>query len=204
MRFVAAIALAACLSACTAEQPSAPPSAPPAAEAPPASAPTVDANALRADGWGPLRIGMNMAEITAALGPDANPEAVGGPDPESCNQFRPERAPQGMLLMVEDGVLTRISLIRNSTLKTDRGFGLGDTAAEIKAAYGARALSSPHHYAEAPAEYIAAWVGSPAMGEGNYVRDPNARGIVYQTNSSGIVDAVHAGGPSIQYVEGCA
>lgn len=35
---------------------------------------------------------------------------MGGPDPEACDQFRPERAPEGMLLMVEDGRLTRISL----------------------------------------------------------------------------------------------
>jgi len=192
-----AIALGLSLAACTAEPPPTPTAPPPVAEQP------VDANALTAEGWGPLRIGMSMAEITAALGPDANPDAVGGPDPESCTQFRPERAPEGMLLMVENGVLTRISLIRGSDIKTDRGFGLGDTAAAIKAAYGANAVSSPHHYQGLPAEYIAAWSNvRPAAGE--YVREASARGIVYETNVQGIVEIIHAGGPSIQYVEGCA
>lgn len=195
MKHLAALALAACVIACNAE--------PPPQNPPTPVDQTIDSNALTATGWGPLRIGMRMSEITAALGPDANPSAVGGPDPESCNQFRPERAPEGMLLMVENGVLTRISLIRENTLRTDRGFGLGDTAAAVKAAYGADAVASPHKYIGLPAEYIAAWTNlRPAPDE--YVQDANARGIVYETDAEGIVRSIHAGGPSIQYVEGCA
>ncbi|HYD86335.1 MAG TPA: hypothetical protein VEA80_02570 [Vitreimonas sp.] len=200
MRALVVIALAACLIGCGREQAAAPP--PTSAPAPASAQETGDAG-LTAEGWGPLRIGMTMDEITAALGPDANPDAVGGPDPESCNQFRPERAPEGMLLMVENGELTRISLTHGSQIKTDRGFGLGDTAAAIKAAYGGGAVSNPHHYLGLPAEYIAAWTNvRPAPGE--YVRDANARGIVYETNLEGVVEDIHAGGPSIQYVEGCA
>jgi hypothetical protein len=52
------------------------------------------------DGWGPLRIGMSGAEVVAAAGEDANPDAVGGPDPERCDEFRPARAPAGILVMV--------------------------------------------------------------------------------------------------------
>ncbi len=196
MKRLLALALAVSFAACT---PTAPPSTAP--ETPAATEQTVDANALTPTGWGPLRIGMTMAEITTALGPDANPNAVGGPDPESCNQFRPERAPEGMLLMTENGVLTRISLVRESTLKTDRGFGLGDTAATIKAAYGADAVSTPHKYIGLPAEYIAVWNN---LRPTEYVQDANARGIVYETDAQGIVRTIHAGGPSIQYVEGCA
>ena len=168
---------------------------------PPVTTPTptpVDANALTAEGWGPLRIGMTLAEITAALGPDADPNAVGGADPATCDQFRPERAPEGMLLMTEQGKLSRISLIRNSTLKTDRGFGLGDSAAAIKAAYGTAATASPHKYQEAPAEYIAAWSTPPGGAAGT------ERGVVYEIGGDGKVIAIHAGGPSIQYVEGCS
>ena len=74
---------------------------PPAAPAEPAAPATpVDANAVTAQGWGPLRIGMTRAEVEAALGADANPNAVGGPDPESCDVFRPTRAPEGLMVMV--------------------------------------------------------------------------------------------------------
>ncbi len=197
MRLLAVLAVAACLGACNAEQ-STPP---PATDTPEAIAPA-DPNALTAEGWGPLRIGMTRDEVVAALGPDANPNAVGGPDPEQCDEFRPERAPGGMLVMIEQGVLTRISVGEGSALKTDRGFGVGDTAAAIKAAYGASAAATPHKYAGPPAEYITVWANRAPSAE--YVQDPAARGIVYETGEDGIVDHVFIGGPSIQYVEGCA
>ena len=187
------------LAACGApESEPAPPEAP-AAPATPAA--PVDANAVTAQGWGPLRIGMSRAEVEAALGPDANPTSAGGPDPESCDMFRPARAPEGMLVMIERGVLTSLWISRDPTLKTDRGFGVGDQAAAIKAAYGAAATASPHKYSEAPAEYITAWSNGGGAG---YVQNPAARGISYLIGNDGRVEHVAAGGPSIQYVEGCA
>lgn len=175
------------------------PTAPPAATQPTAGA-TTGVN-LTGEGWESLRIGMTRAEIVEALGEDANPNAVGGPDPESCDQFRPERAPGSMLLMVENGRLTRISLTDPSDIMTDRGLRVGDTAARVKAAYGDQAIVTPHKYQAAPAEYVTVW--SRGGGEG-YIEDQNARGIVYEIGGDGTVTAIHAGGPSIQYVEGCA
>lgn len=134
-----------------AETPAPAPAGPPGTPAPAGLAP------LTAEGWGPLKIGMTLAQITAALGPDADPEAVGGAEPESCDQFRPARAPEGMLVMVEQGRLTRISLIRAARVKTDRGLGLGAAAAEVRAAYGRTVQALPHKYVEAPAEYLTVW-----------------------------------------------
>ena len=116
---------------------------------------------LTPDGWGPLRIGMSRAQITAVAGDDANPEAVGGPEPEACDQYRPERAPEGMLLMLERDTLTRITLMRASRVRTERGFGLGDSAAEITESYGATAERSPHTYRVEPSAYISAWSTHP-------------------------------------------
>ena len=184
------------LAACGAPDPQPTPEPAPA----PAPEPAPAADVLTAQGFGPLRIGMTRAEVEAALGPDANPEAVGGPDPEACDVFRPARAPQGMMVMVENGVLTSIWLGTGSTLKTDKGFGVGDTATAIKAAYGPLAHVSPHKYSPAPAEYITTWnVG----GSADYVQDPAARGIAYHVGTDGRAQQVAAGGPSIQYVESC-
>ncbi|MFC0632675.1 hypothetical protein [Brevundimonas balnearis] len=190
------LSVAALAAACGQAEPPAQPEAPAAPEAP---AP-VDANALRPEGWGPLRIGMTRTEVEAALGPDANPDAVGGPDPQSCDEFRPERAPAGMLVMIENGVLTRIS-VTEPDLETADGFGVGATATEVKAALGDRARAEPHKYVEAPAEYVFAWAEPRTE---PYVQDPNARGVVYEVGAEGTVTAVRVGGPSIQYVEGCA
>lgn len=152
----------------------------------------VDANALTPEGLGELRIGMSRAEVVAVAG-DSN---AANPDPQACEQFHPARAPQGVLVMLEQGKLTRISLTRDSTLKTDAGLGLGAPAAAVKTKYGARVVSTPHKYVAAPAEYITVWATGTG-GEGSL-------GIVYEVGEAGTVTAIHAGGPAIVYVEGCA
>jgi hypothetical protein len=155
---------------------------------------------LTAEGWGPLRIGMARSEVEAALGADADPGAVGGPDPEACDQFKPERAPEGMLLMLEKGKLTRISLGRGADMATDRGIRLGDGAAKVRTAYGADLRRTPHAYLDPEGEYLTAWARGGGDSE---VRDPAARGVRYEIGADDRVTAIHAGGPAIQYVEGC-
>ena len=158
--------------------------------------------ALTPEGWGPLKIGMTVKDIIAALGPDADPEAVGGADPASCDQFRPARAPKGMLVMVEEGRLSRISLIENSPVETDKGIKVGDGRDKVAKAYGAAAVPSLHKYVGPPAGYLDAWVGEGA-GDA-FQAKPSDRGIRYEIDAGDRVSAIHAGGPSIQYVEGCS
>ena len=164
-------------------------------------APQAAANILTADGYGPLRIGMSRAQVVAAMGEDRNPDAVGGPEPESCDQFSPARAPEGLLVMIEDGRLTRIDLVRNARTATDKGLRLGATAAAVRAAYGSALVVEPHKYVDAPAQYLTAWTTAPPAAA---TATPNARGIRYEVGQDGTVEAILAGGPSIQYVEGCA
>jgi hypothetical protein len=180
-------------------------------EAPAASAPAVvpvpkedrAQPVLTAEGFGPLRIGMSRAEVVAAMGEDAHPEAVGGPEPEACDEFFPARAPEGLLVMIEEGRLTRISLVRGSKVKTDRGLHLGATAAAVRAAYGPALREGPHKYEPAPAAYLTAWTKDAPRDESSQV-PAEARGVVYEVGTNGAVQAIIAGGPSILYVEGCA
>jgi hypothetical protein len=158
-----------------------------------------DTASLTAEGWGPLRIGMSRAEIEAALGADADSRSVGGPDHEACDQFRPSRAPEGMLVMVEDGRLTRISLMRDVNIATDRGLRLGDGAAKVRAAYGGSIVAAPHAYLSPKGGYLTVWT----RGGGDDVRNSAARGIRYEIGADDRITAIHAGGPAIQYVEGC-
>lgn len=196
--FASLMTLAACNAPESAETPASDASAAPAAEV------SSDADILTAQGFGPLRIGMTAAEVEAALGGDSDPNAVGGPDPTSCDQWRPARAPEGLLVMIQDDVLTRISVSSPATLKTDRGFGVGDQASAIKTAYGAQIIAQPHKYAPAPAEDLFVWtVGRPADANA-YVEDAAARGIRHEIGSDGTVQIIHVGGPAIQLVEGCA
>lgn len=168
--------------------------APTASEAPAMPAPAADR--LTAQGFGPLRIGMTRAEVEAALGTDAHPGAAGGPDPESCDLFHPRHAPQGLKVMVEQGVLTSVWLDPGATVATDRAVRLGASAEEVRRAYGGAIEASPHKYEDAPAEYLTAWASADRSG-------PAARGVKYEVGQDGKVQRIAAGGPSIQYVEGC-
>ena len=166
-----------------------------------AEPPAADPNVLTSEGLGPVRIGMSRADVMAAWGADAAPNAVGGPDPESCEDFHPSKAPTGVSVMIQNGRLTRITLMRDATVKTDRGFGLGDSAMAIKQAYGGAIVAQPHKYQSPPAEDLFAWASG---GSTQYVTDPAARGVRYEVGSDGKVMMIHAGDPSIQLVEGCS
>jgi len=183
------------LAACNQPEPAAPaePAPAPAPETP-APAPS---NVLTANGFGPLLIGMTTAEIEAALGADANPNAVGGADPASCDMFHPARAPEGLMVMTNGGTLASVWLTRASTVTTDRGFKIGDEASAVKAAYGASAVVVPHKYEAAPAEYITVWATADHT-------SPAARGVKYEIGADGKVKSIAGGGPSIEYVEGCS
>lgn len=169
---------------------------------PPAETPTPPAEAsgadvLTAQGFGPLRIGMSRAEVEAALGTDANPDAVGGADPQACDLFRPARAPEGMLVMLERGVLTSVWVARNPAVKTDRGLGVGDTAERVRQVYGPSVTAELHKYVDAPAAYLTAWTTADQTSAA-------ARGVKYEIGQDGTVTRIGVGGPSIAYVEGCS
>lgn len=147
---------------------------------------------------------MTAAQVTAAMGGDSEPAEPGGPEPESCDLWRPRRAPEGLLVMIESGRLTSIWLIDNASVRTDRGFGLGARPAELRRAYGAALRASRHEYEDPPAEYLTVWTRAvpPSRDEGT--QDPSARGILYEVDGTGAVRRISGGGPSIQYVEGCS
>lgn len=199
--FVTPIALSALMfaaAACSEPEPATP--APPATEtpAPTPETPTVPAgNVLSAEGFGPVRVGMTEAEVVALWGAASGHMTETG----TCQILNFAQAPAGVLVMFNDGRVGRISLTRNATFDTDRGLGLGDQAAEVKRVYGAALQSQPHKYQEAPAEDLFVWNGGPRAE--SYVQDAAARGVRYEIGSDGKVMAIHAGGPSIQLVEGC-
>lgn len=172
---------------------------PPQIDAAPPSEPGANGapseDVLTFDGWGPLRIGMTRAEVVAAAGDDAQPQAVGGPEPDRCDQFRPRRAPAGLLVMLENGVLTRISVSRNSDISAPEGIRIGDSSAIVLKAYGSKASVEPHAYWPSPAKYITVWreSGSP----------DGRRGLRYEIDQNDRVVHLHAGGSSIASVEGC-
>lgn len=190
------------LSACNAPESARTPDV----EAPATAAPSVPADAASATvltplGYGPLRIGMTQAEVDAAVGPP--PANAAEAEPSECRYYHPPRAPEGVLVMMENGTLTRLTATKDATVKTQDGVGVGDDGEQLKARYGASATVTPHKYQGAPSAYVTLWPGKPQL-QGAYVTDPTARGLVYEIGQDGKVAFIHAGGPSIQNVEGCS
>lgn len=160
----------------------------------PATAPAAE-TALTADGLGAVRIGMTAAEVATVWGANT---VVG--DPMACQVYHPDKASDGVDVMLQDGRLTRITLGQGSSVKTDRGFGVGDSGIAIKQAYGGAVFAQPAKYDPAPAEDLFVWAKGRSTA---YVVDPAARGIRYEVGKDGLVSRVHAGDPSIQLVENC-
>lgn len=183
---IALLALAACgQPAAKGPEPAAPAAAAPAAPGAPAMPP------LTPKGLGPLTIGMTDAQARAAVGP-ANIEADTGTElSDSCTEIKLQGEYDGIYLMVEEGKLTRITATDDSPARTDKGVGLGARPADVMAAYP-DAKSEGHKYEDAPAAYMTVWTV------------PGKEGTVFEVNGQGVVGSIHAGGPSIQYVEGCA
>ena len=95
-------------------------------------------------------------------------------------------------LMFEDDRLTRITASENGThARTAQNVGVGSTDAAVRAAYRT-VVEQGAHYDVPPAHNLIVWTV------------PDQTGLLFEVNGQGVVTAVHAGGPSILYMEGCA
>lgn len=153
---------------------------------------------LSPGGWGPIRIGMRRAEVERLLGKSDSPNP---PEDPGCDVFHPANAPEGLNVMVLEDKVSRISLYGKTALKTVHGITLGAPAFAVRAKLGKRLIAEPHKYLGEPAEYLTLWARGGA--DPANVR-PNARGIRYVVGNEGKVEAIYAGDPSIEFVEGCA
>lgn len=174
---IAAFTLAAC------GQPSRP-------ETPPEETPGADI--VSQDGYGGVRIGMTIEEATAAVGhPLALDPALD--DDNACITFRlVESDQEGQpIFMAEEGRVTRVSFYQGATARTPEGVGVGSTGAAVRAAYP-NVREQPPPYDAPPAHDLVAWT------------TPERAGYRFEVGDDGVVRALHAGGPSILYIEGCA
>lgn len=147
---------------------------------------------LTANGYGPVQIGMTVAEAGKALGVKLVPAYGEKPDPE-CDYFKAAKGYNGVLFMVQRQRITRADLNPDAkSAQTDQGIRIGDSEKKVRQAYGKTLKVTPHHYGDKGDYYLTIWT-----------TPQRKRGIRYET-MGGKVNAIQGGDRSIELVEGCS
>jgi hypothetical protein len=149
--------------------------------------------ALTVEGYGDMRIGMPIAEARQVSGQALDNPALEEDIPGACSE-QEYVLPNGekLWLMFEGDVITRITAGSESpSTRTAQNVGVGSTDAEVRSAYQ-NVIEEGAHYNPPPAHNLLIWTA------------PEQSGLLFEVNEQGIVTSVHAGGPSIRYMEGCA
>lgn len=151
------------------------------------------AGQISPDGYGMIHIGVSLEEARGQLGAALGQDENGAEDPQACmNLPYAAEAGQTLYVMVEEGRVTRITAVATApAVRTAEGIGIGSTDAEVRAAYP-NAVEEPAKYDVPPAHDLIVWWA------------PNESGMRFEIGADGKVTAIHAGGASILYSEGCA
>ena len=147
-----------------------------------------DSWVVQLDGVGPVRIGMSLAQLNAALHerfrlPTDKTE-------QGCFYVKPKSHPQ-LAFMIEDGKLVRVDVDKPG-ISTEEGVHVGDSQAHAQQVYGAKAKVEPSQYTgEEGGRYLT-------------VRSPDGHsGIRFETEKGKITTFYAGTYTAIQYVEGC-
>lgn len=144
----------------------------------------------RADGIGPIRAGMAIAEASAAIGESLH---VDYSDFETCDYATPSVLPDGVSLMIISDTVERVDVVDPSEVRTAAGAGIGDPEASVVTRYGSAATVEPHKYTGPVGHYVV--VAPPG---------DSLHRIVFETDGDTVTMYRVGRTPAVQYVEGCA
>lgn len=142
-------------------------------------------------GFGPVQVGMTIAQAEAATGMTFKSESSGGEE-YGCEYYRVE-AFDGIALMVTDGKIARVEL-RKPNLATISGAKLGATETQIRNLYPGQIQTEPHEYIP-NGKYL---LFVPKDTESQNYR------VIFEVDAEGTVVAIRSGQlPEVGYIEGC-
>jgi hypothetical protein len=148
---------------------------------------------LTVEGYGDMRMGMTIAEARTVSGLALANPALEEDIPGACSeQEYPLPNGEKLWLMFEGDRLTRVTAGSESpSTRTAQNVGVGSSDAEVRTAYQ-NVIEEGAHYNPPPAHNLLVWT------------TPDQSGFLFEVSEQGVVTSVHAGGPSIRYMEGCA
>jgi hypothetical protein len=140
-----------------------------------------------ARGAGPVRVGMTVAEARQATGEGSiTADSIN----RECDYIRPSGLPEGISLMVVEGVVSRID-VSAPGITTAEGAGIGDLESQIDSLYGTSVIRRPHKYTDG------SYLIVPAAGDTAYQ-------LVFETDGSTVTTYRAGMMPMVQWVEGCS
>ncbi|MEZ5830670.1 MAG: hypothetical protein R3D05_05785 [Dongiaceae bacterium] len=143
---------------------------------------------ITTSGYGPVKIGMGVAEASHALGRKL--VAEGPVDNPDCHYLRPEPAVEGLWFMVSKDRVVRIE-INAPGITTKSGLGVGDSEARVKKLLPSAEIT-PHKYVAPNGNYLTIWTSD------------HKAAVRFET-LEGKVTSFYAGRvPEVEYVEGCS
>jgi hypothetical protein len=156
---------------------------------------------LAFDGIGPIKVGMTLAQASAALGKpvEVNPEYV----LDGCAYAKAAGGPQGLSFMVlrdkdsDPWRIVRVDVDEDSRIATVSGTRIGATEAEVKSTYGA-----PGRTGKVSIE------GHAYVEGGHYITydddGPGGLRLLFETDGQKVTRFRSGRQDPVGYVEGCA
>ena len=141
---------------------------------------------VRADGIGPLRVGVPLAAASRTLGETLRVTQAG------CDHVNPTTMPEGILLMVIDDTVARVQ-IDSAGIRTTEGAQVGDSESRVLELYGARARIEPHEYTYPEGHYVVVTPPGDTMHR-----------IIFETFKGRVTKYRSGRVPAVQLVEGCS
>jgi hypothetical protein len=153
---------------------------------------TVAAWTVNEFGLGALRAGMTVAEAAKAVGGSFSARPG---EAKTCGYAVWPEAPPNVLVMLDEGRVARVDIVRDSRIPTSKGARIGDTEARIKELYKGRVAVTPHEYTDG--HYLTV-TPEPGNAEARNNR------LVFETDGNRVL-RYHGGKlPQVAYVEGCS
>lgn len=136
--------------------------------------------------FGPVRVGMTVAEARTALGAEL-------PDPQDteCDFVAPRDSHSGVDFMVVDGRLARID-VQDTAVATAAGARIGDSEARVEQLYHGRVSVEPHKYIVG--HYLVVRSLAPA---------DSAFRLVFETDGNQVIEYRAGQLPQVRWLEGC-
>ena len=98
---------------------------------------------LSITGIGPITVGMTEAEAEAAAGVPIGPPSGAAAGSGACAYLGAPEADPIVMLLVIDGVISRVDVVEGSPVTTLSGIGIGSTEEEVLDTYGRRIVEEP-------------------------------------------------------------